>query len=130
MKTLQERLNAEIQASKDEGLHNVGEHLLDLSFSDPAFAVELELAMDEEQPPDAPANKKAKKDAKSGQKTLANCWEYIVSNAEKRKSGRCAAIKHTEVYEWAYKYYGVTPPKKSEPQNYKRLEFDIDALLA
>lgn len=38
-------------------------------------------------------------------KTWDKCFEYIVSQARKQKTGQCAAVEDRVVYEWAEDYY-------------------------
>lgn len=42
---------------------------------------------------------------KLGSKNLDDCVKYIISQAQKKKSGNCAAIEDAVVYGWAVHYY-------------------------
>ena len=42
---------------------------------------------------------------KDEKKSLDDCIKYIFSQAEKKKSGNCAAIEDSVVYGWAVHYY-------------------------
>lgn len=77
---------------------------------------------------------------KDEKKSLDECIKYIFSQAEKKKSGNCAAIEDSVVYGWAVHYYQeekieikktnvkkvVTPSKKAEVKTIKALVKDKD----
>ena len=42
---------------------------------------------------------------KTGDKTLGQCWTYIVKQAQKQKQGNCAAIPDMEVFGWAIHFF-------------------------
>lgn len=41
----------------------------------------------------------------TGKKTLAGCWNFIVSEAKKKAVQGCAAIEDKEVFGWAVHYF-------------------------
>ena len=41
----------------------------------------------------------------SGDKTLTQCWNYIVSEARKQAQNGCACIADSEVYGWAIHFF-------------------------
>ena len=41
----------------------------------------------------------------SGNKTLSQCWNYIVSEAKKQALNGCACIEDNEVYGWAIHFF-------------------------
>lgn len=45
-------------------------------------------------------------------KTWNKCFEYIVSQAKKQSTGRCAAVEDRVVYEWAEDYYRAKTKEK------------------
>lgn len=46
-------------------------------------------------------------------KTWNKCFEYIVSQAKKQRTGQCAAVEDRVVYEWAEDYYRAESKEKS-----------------
>ena len=42
---------------------------------------------------------------KTGNKTLGQCWTYIVKQAQKQKEGNCACIPDVEVFGWAIHFF-------------------------
>jgi len=51
------------------------------------------------------------------QKTIDECWKYIVDEARKKAVSGCAAIEDSEVYNWAVHFYDETGKAVSEPKN-------------
>ena len=51
---------------------------------------------------------------KTGDKTLGQCWTYIVKQAEKQKQGKCAAIPDMEVFGWAIHFFEEDSIKEEE----------------
>ena len=55
---------------------------------------------------------------KTGDKTLGQCWTYIVKQAEKQKQGKCAAIPDMEVFGWAIHFFeedSITEEETKKP---------------
>lgn len=42
---------------------------------------------------------------KSGNKTMDQCWTYIIGQAEKQKDGKVACISDMEVFGWAIHFF-------------------------
>ena len=51
---------------------------------------------------------------KTGDKTLGQCWTYIVKQAEKQKQGKCACIPDMEVFGWAIHFFEEDSIKEEE----------------
>ena len=54
-------------------------------------------------------------------KTWEKCFKYIMDQARKLKSGNCAMVKDSVVYEWAEDYYRLDDKaleEKKEPKNF------------
>jgi len=55
---------------------------------------------------------------KTGDKTLGQCWTYIVKQAQKQKDGNCACIPDIEVFGWAIHFFeedSITENEISKP---------------
>jgi hypothetical protein len=105
------RLNDEIQASKNDALHKVGEHLIDCASKSDAFAAALSAALDEG-------------------KTLEKCWDSIVNAAKKKLNNKNGAVVDTDVWAWADDYFKVPLTAVARaPMPNRRLNLDLDALL-
>lgn len=68
---------------------------------------------------------------KSGNKTLGQCWTYIVKQAQKQKQGNCACIPDMEVFGWAIHFFEedeiteeetTKPVAKAEVKEVKKVE--------
>ena len=67
----------------------------------------------------------------SGNKTLGQCWTYIVKQAQKQKQGNCACIPDMEVFGWAVHFFeedeiteeeSAKPIAKAEVKEVKKVE--------
>lgn len=80
---------------------------------------------------------------RTGNKTLAQCWTYIVKQAQKQKDGNCACVPDMEVFGWAIHFFEedsiteeeikkpiarveVKEVKKVEPKAEKKKEVQTD----
>lgn len=55
---------------------------------------------------------------KTGNKTLGQCWTYIVKQAQKQKEGNCACIPDMEVFGWAIHFFeedSITEKETAKP---------------
>ena len=55
---------------------------------------------------------------KTGDKTLGQCWTYIVKQAQKQKQGNCACIPDIEVFGWAIHFFeedSITEEETKKP---------------
>ena len=55
---------------------------------------------------------------KTGNKTLGQCWTYIVKQAQKQKEGNCACIPDVEVFGWAIHFFeedSITEKETAKP---------------
>lgn len=80
---------------------------------------------------------------RTGNKTLGQCWTYIVKQAQKQKDGNCACVPDMEVFGWAIHFFEedsiteeeikkpiarveVKEVKKVEPKAEKKKEVQTD----
>lgn len=58
-------------------------------------------------------------------KTMADCWQYITSQARKKATNNCAMVEDVEVYGWAVHYFeeeGNVKGEETEKVEVKKIE--------
>lgn len=58
-------------------------------------------------------------------KTMADCWQYITSQARKKATNNCAMVEDVEVYGWAVHYFeeeGNIKGEETEKVEVKKIE--------
>lgn len=58
----------------------------------------------------------------NGNKTLGQCWTYIVKQAQKQKEGNCACIPDMEVFGWAIHFFEEDSIKEEEVKKSVKVE--------
>lgn len=56
------------------------------------------------------------------QKPFADCWKYIVDQAQKVKEGNCAMVEDSTVYKWAVEFYEGSKVSKADIEKVKKPE--------